>query len=1712
MRLHHFALLMGLVSGAAPAISQDSPTLANVSRATIVKEDAIGVTLQFDLSELTAAQLTSIRSSQSPAAPSDKEAAHSGLPAITRYVVVPPLVGLELHVESGASEIIPADPPDFSSFRITDGGSELSASKPPLLDGVYPSSNAVMSEPEVIRGIRVVRVTAYPLQYDYSRKAYLSHANLNVSIRYTADPPVNPVEFPVRRGRSKEFLKYISALAVNGDQVGRDDPNRDSPNPSSGHYLIVAREECLPFIRPFIEWRRKGGYSVDIVTLDRQDGQNPDIIKQRIQESYDAYLEQGLDPFDELLLVGDRSDYYMGGAQQWILESFDGTNSFGGDAAHADYLFACLEGEDDNPDVAVSRWWAGSEETLGLAVGRTLAYEANPYWENQDWFSRSGAYYQHWGESQESAFHPSMAMTARWAKEALRVRGYNPVEWYENMDWDQWGRGAAEVINEWLTGGTSLMVGRAQMWGWTGRAGLDPFDPDPHPVFPINLMLGGFSAWTTGWITRVGDAEHLKGPSAMACSWGDVPTLWMNATMMEMTSGIVQHDLPLGWARLYAVNAIPAYLGDPGINQNPTALLRTEIDCYGDPAIQPWCGTPREVSVELTTPPEPHGRLYEARIVDGNDDPVAGVVVALYAPGELPDDPAQYVEYAGYRILTAISDQNGVARFLFDDDPDLTIGTPLFVTATGRDVKPAFFEARIAAAEMGVALDGFVLTEIEGNDDGAPNPGESLALRIRVRNDGERIENVAATLTCSSLWLDVVGENRIAFGAISAGEQSNGDRAVTVRLDSAAPDGALYPEKRPEILIEFSSGESRWTTSLRLDPRSPGLAFESVIGGDVIPDSIYRLDVQIANRGGIASAPLIAELRSLDAGVTVIRNQARYSSIARGESGRIDGATFEVSGGGYTIPGSRHRMQMNFATESGFRDTIEFSLQVMTPREHAPQVPDPYGYICFDDSDSAWDMAPTYQWIEICPDVEEAEYQGQRLNFRGESPLNIGEALAIPLGFETQFYGEQFDTITVTTNGFIALGNQPDAVSFQNFPMDRAIGGGAGLIAPLWTNLHMTGNSGVFAFYDEETDRVIVEWRRMRYASNDAEAELTFEAIIYDRNAWPSFTGDPLILFQYKTVEIQENVPDWDAAWNNCVPFPSVGISSPDGKSGVSYCFNNAYPVSAAPLQDRRALLFTTTPRFNTGEWVIHGLVTDAATRNALPDVRVSSITPHGFIASTLSNAEGRYELGLIPLVENWWLRFSKQGYNDTLVVVDAGGDEDSLNIEFNMAMLHPEFFPSHWNIAQHRGDQDSIRVPFNVSNRGNGPLRWRVEKSLPDGAGAPPWTLRNSFDVGQILDDDRIQGVAFANDRYYISGANGSDSSQIYVLNRNGDMIELFDQPCHTRYGFNDLEWDGELLWGSGDTTVYGLSPDGRLVRSWTGPFRPTNNIAWDSDRNLLYLSGTTTNIMKYDREGNVVGDSLSRKTLRIFGLAYYPDDSDGYHLYILSKTTPDGCQIYKMNPETGDTLFVREVDLMGGTAMTGLYITSEYDVYSWVCMTVVNIHVPNGGDRLAVYQLESNKSWFDLQPTEGTLQAGNVQDFILELNMTGLPDTLWEGSLDFTHNADSGFVSIPIRVGSNVSVERPSDIPVTLELSHVYPNPFNFRTEAVFTIRQTGRVKLQLYNLTGRKVATLADGELTAGTHRVMIDGSRLASGLYYLRLESGGEVTTVKAVLLK
>ncbi|MBC8278177.1 MAG: T9SS type A sorting domain-containing protein [FCB group bacterium] len=106
-----------------------------------------------------------------------------------------------------------------------------------------------------------------------------------------------------------------------------------------------------------------------------------------------------------------------------------------------------------------------------------------------------------------------------------------------------------------------------------------------------------------------------------------------------------------------------------------------------------------------------------------------------------------------------------------------------------------------------------------------------------------------------------------------------------------------------------------------------------------------------------------------------------------------------------------------------------------------------------------------------------------------------------------------------------------------------------------------------------------------------------------------------------------------------------------------------------------------------------------------------------------------------------------------------------------------------------------------------------------------------------------------------------------------------------------------------------------------------------------------------------------------------------------------------------------------------------------------------------------------------------------------------------------EDGNNNIYVDIEQNVSQN-----PEFYELSKNYPNPFNPSTTLTYSLPSAAEVLLTVYDVSGRHVATLAEGFQQPGSHTEVFDGQNLASGIYFATLQAGSFSQTQKLILLK
>ena len=115
------------------------------------------------------------------------------------------------------------------------------------------------------------------------------------------------------------------------------------------------------------------------------------------------------------------------------------------------------------------------------------------------------------------------------------------------------------------------------------------------------------------------------------------------------------------------------------------------------------------------------------------------------------------------------------------------------------------------------------------------------------------------------------------------------------------------------------------------------------------------------------------------------------------------------------------------------------------------------------------------------------------------------------------------------------------------------------------------------------------------------------------------------------------------------------------------------------------------------------------------------------------------------------------------------------------------------------------------------------------------------------------------------------------------------------------------------------------------------------------------------------------------------------------------------------------------------------------------------------------------------------------------------------------SGLNSLELTLTTQLTIDANIDIPNTFHLSNAYPNPFNPQTEFTISLPEKSYMVVNIYDILGKQVVSLADGDYNAGRYKIKWDGmmdmnAAAPSGVYLLVLQAGDHVFRHKMIMMK
>jgi hypothetical protein len=176
-----------------------------------------------------------------------------------------------------------------------------------------------------------------------------------------------------------------------------------------------------------------------------------------------------------------------------------------------------------------------------------------------------------------------------------------------------------------------------------------------------------------------------------------------------------------------------------------------------------------------------------------------------------------------------------------------------------------------------------------------------------------------------------------------------------------------------------------------------------------------------------------------------------------------------------------------------------------------------------------------------------------------------------------------------------------------------------------------------------------------------------------------------------------------------------------------------------------------------------------------------------------------------------------------------------------------------------------------------------------------------------------------------------------------------------------------------------------------------------------------------------------------------------------------------------------------------------------AWFLNCRAHLDRPTTGEAYAWFDEARLVAWEPWQPAVFPLEVpspGNQR--FLQFRVGGPTAALsvsWEDAIAVDHSAGVN----PMATGGNGA-------PAALLLSAPRPNPFRTVAAIEYRLPRSGQVRLTVHDVGGRRIAVLAEGMQTAGLHRAVWNAGELPAGLYFCRIEAGGEVRTQKLVRMR
>jgi len=1057
------------------------------------------------------------------------------LPTITTFYQVAPNKSYAINVNVISSEWVNNIDilPHQTWERLSDETSDLFKRNIELYtsDMKYPENQGEVSNTFVFRDIPVVKASITPFKYyPLSRRLEII---TSADIELIEVDEIEPVQTPDQI--SRVFEPLYEALVVNYNRSTNDD---DYQRPSILYILPSNSSNLMANLEILFNWRHRSGYVVNYVSTSTT-GNSSSSIKNYISNAYSTWD----DPPEYIALVGDANGSYS------IPTYFESLSSYNGEGDHP---YSQLVGNDILPEVIIGRLSFSSTTELATIINKTVQYESNPYL-SQNWFHSASLV----GDASTSGV--SCVITSENIKELMEYHGYDDVRTIYNSPFP------SQMVAD-LNAGLTFFNYR----GYYGVSGFNSGNINSLSngfKLPIATVItcgtGSFSSGTSlsETFVRAGTPTQPKGAVAsIGTATIGTHTMFNNAVDMGFYYGVFVDKLETAGAAL-ARGKLNLYLNYPDNPNDWVTIFTHWNNLIGDPALQMWTDTPQSFTVTHENIISSGTNFYDVEVTNYFNEPVENAYVTILKGNDIIFESG-YTDINGRVTLPVGSTLSGGVN--------LTVIKRNFIPYQGQ-FQISEQSVNVNSVEGAFTIDDDMNGASTGNSNALIDGGETIELTIPVYNYGtDDAEGVYCKLIGGNGFINYSIDS-LYVGTLMSGMTGNEEQPFVFEVESGILENENFPLR---LLIKDINGSS-WLSQIQLSISGTRLVADKVyvhddpaFGNDYLdPGETAEISIEISNIGSMMANNVSGRLYSNYPGLEIIDDQGFWPLIVQNNFSINTADKFEVVAAEDIIPGTVIELFIDLESPDGAAQSANIPLQIGVKEVDDPLGPDSYGYYAYDSGDILYSNAPYFNWIEIDPLYNGS---GTQLSLSDYGD-NQDDVTTVNLPFTFKFYGIDYDQISVSSNGWVSMGST-SIKSFRNYHIPGP-GGPSPMIAVFWDDLNTTTSGGrVYKWYDELNHQFIIQWSHLRtYDNNSLE---NFQLILKDSQHYFTPTGDGEIVMQYADFN---NTSTGNYGWgqvhgNYC----TIGLEDQSETIGLEYTFNNTYPISAMPLEDSTAILFTT--------------------------------------------------------------------------------------------------------------------------------------------------------------------------------------------------------------------------------------------------------------------------------------------------------------------------------------------------------------------------------------------------------------------------------------------------------------------------------------------------------------------------------------------------------